>query len=230
MKNVIVASFGSLAIAGAASAAFNGIHVNEYFLGSSFIADVYAGFTTTDDVLLNVYNVQANFSSGWDAMTHNNLFPGPSWSPQLVTSGMGQFDSFVTIGGMPSFNNSSQADPNWGAAGLNQAGIPSDAGWFNSNPPNLQGKAEQVELVNLLGESTYSGAATMVMRLVVELSAIDNGTTFSFAGALTFNQGLGTPPFQPLFDFSKELWQIPSPGAGLLLGLACLSTGRRRRQ
>lgn len=231
MKNFVIAGICSLAAAGAASAAFTGIAVNEYAVGDKCVADIYVTFDTAADVLLNVFNVNASLDGGFGQLTHNNLVPGPSWSPTFVTPGMESMDTFVTIGGQPGFANSTNADPNWGAAGFNQAGIPALAGWFNSNPPNLQGQAQGgLDLSNLTGSKTYEGAGTFVMRLVISQALLtDNGLSFTFNGSLTYNQGLGTDPIQPNFTFTNQLWAIPAPGALALLGLAGLAGGRRRR-
>ena len=233
MKNFVIASLGSLVVAGAATAAFTGVAVNEYAVGDKCVADIYMTFNGTNglaDVLLNIYNVQFTIEGGFGVLVHNNLVPGPSWSPQFVTPGMENMDTFVTIGGAAGFNNSTQADPNWGGAGFNQAGIPALAGWFNSNPPNLQGQSSFVDISNLIGSKTYTGAATFVMRLVVNAADVgDAGLAVSFSGSLTYNQGLGTTPIQPNFSFENNLWAIPAPGALALLGLAGLAGGRRRR-
>ncbi|HMN96104.1 MAG TPA: hypothetical protein PKC43_01275 [Phycisphaerales bacterium] len=238
MKNFIISSLGSLVVAGAASAAFTGVALNEYVVGDKCVADIYMTFDGTNglaDVLLNIYNVQFSLTThdGNNAiplLIHSNLVPGPSWSPQFVTPGMENMDTFVTIGGAAGFNNSTQADPNWGGAGFNQAGIPALAGWFNSNPPNLQGQSSFVDISNLFGNKTYQGAATFVMRLVALASDLAaNPVSISFSGSLTYNQGLGTAPIQPNFSFQNNLWAIPAPGALTLLALAGLAAGRRRR-
>ncbi|MFM1823763.1 MAG: hypothetical protein RI967_2029 [Planctomycetota bacterium] len=69
-----------------------------------------------------------------------------TWNPQLVLK-PGAMDSWVCIGGGTGFasGNSTAADPGWGSAGFNQAGITDTsvggtAGWFNQNPANLQGR------------------------------------------------------------------------------------------
>lgn len=231
MKNFVIASLGSLAVAGAASADFSGIVFNEYQSadGVYCIADIYAAFTTDADVLLNVFDVQASLEGGFDQLNHADL-AGVSWSPALA-SGNGANDTFVTIGGGVGFSNSTQADPNWGAAGFQQPGIPALAGWFNSNPPNLQGQAQGgLDLSNLTGSKTYEGAGTFIMRLVIDKSLLtDAGIKLTFNGSLTYNQGLGTAPIQPDFMFNNQLWAIPAPGALALLGLAGLAGGRRRR-
>ncbi|MFO0872367.1 MAG: hypothetical protein U0575_00160 [Phycisphaerales bacterium] len=221
MMKALFAGAATLALAAAANASFSGISWNESKVGDKCVADIYATFSTTDDVLLNIFNANVTVEGGFGSLIHND-FVGGSWAPQFSSNPA--MDSFCVIGGQANFGNSTNADPNWGAAGFNQIAIPANAGWFNSNPPNLQGKAANVTLVKKDGSVNYTGAATWIMRLV-----FDNAPkAFSIAGGYTNNQGLGTPGVQGTFSFSQVLC-IPAPGALALLGLAGLAGGRRRR-
>ena len=229
MKNFALASLGSLALAAAANANFHGIAVNESKVGSNCVVDVYATFDANPngavDVLLNVFNVTASIDGGFGTLIHND-FVGGTWAPQF--SNNPALDTFCVIGGDANFGNSTNADPNWGAAGFNQVPIPNLAGWFNSNPPNLQGKAAAVNLFNKKGENTWNGLATRIMRLVF-VNPDPAGKGFSISGSYTNNKGLGTPAEQGSFSFSAPLCSVPAPGALALLGLAGLAGGRRRR-
>ena len=210
----VVAGLGSLVLTAAASAGFVGIYGDSYESGGFAVIDVYAQFDTGDDVVLNVFNANISNSdgSGW---FHDDPVGG-SWNPFLVDSGA--IESFVTIGGFGGpFNNSwTTPDPNWGDDGFNQAGIPANAGWFNNNPPNLAGQAQD------LGDGMFG---TWLGRFVIDLPS--SPVSLNFAGSLTFNQGLGTDPEQPSFDAS--IAYVPAPGALALLGLAGLAGSRRRR-
>ncbi|HMN95721.1 MAG TPA: hypothetical protein PKC43_05660 [Phycisphaerales bacterium] len=218
----------------AASAAFTTIAVDEYVVDGRYVADVYVGFSLPLSVLLNVFDVSASIQGGWGVLLHDNAgVGGPSWAPQFVTPGAAQLDSFVTIGGMPGLANSTFADPGWGALpgldGFNQLGIPVGAGWFNSNPPNLQGAASAIVASNLMGQTTYVGLGTMLMRLVVDPDSVgDAGLAFSISGGVTWTTGLGGA-IQETMSFSTQLWAIPAPAAGLLLcGLGVCPRRRRR--
>jgi uncharacterized protein (TIGR03382 family) len=86
-----------------------------------------------------------------------------------------------------------------------------NAGWFNSNPPNLQGRVGQPG--NLI-DSVRLG------QFVVDRDA--NGGTWNIR--IGYNSGVAGAPVQ----FSESTFNLPAPGALALLGLAGLA-GRRRR-
>lgn len=233
MKTLVPAALVPLALVGTASANFTGLTVDEYFSGDKYVADLYITFNNPADTVLNLYNIDASLEGGFGQLVHSDLV-GPSWAPQFVIGGMETMDSFVTIGGAPGFFNTTQADPNWGPSGFNQEGIPALAGWFNGNPPNLQGLSSGITAKRLFTSETYTGLATMVMRMVFD-SSLTSAPELSFAGSVTWNQGLlagGLPggPVQTDFDYSVQLFAgIPAPGALALLGLGAL-LGRSRRR
>ena len=204
MKTGIFAGAAALAVAGIASAGFVGLVSEKSVVGGKNVYKVYAQFNSASDVVLSCFGI-----SGFAGTTWNQAdFVGGSWNPQFTSDAT--VDSFVTIGGTPGFSNSTSADPNWGALGFNQQGIPNNAGWFNSNPPNLQGKVD-ASLKTLIAQFVYTGADTQV---------------FTSPLTVSFNQGLGTPTqFSTGGSFTIG---VPAPGAVALLGLAGLA-GRRRR-
>ena len=110
-------------------------------------------------------------------------------------------------------SNSTNGDPGFGVAGFNQVNMPDTAtvgvaGWFNSNPPNLQGRVGPAGTM-LLGQFALSNTAFMTLFMKVGYNSGIAGAPVQF-GEGTFNLG------------------VPAPGAIALLGLAGL-TGRRRR-
>ncbi|MBL9148903.1 MAG: hypothetical protein JNM94_09445 [Phycisphaerae bacterium] len=192
------------ALAASANAGFTGFTVENSVNGSgNNVSKVYANFDALPAVLLNVFGVQ---NTGGSATFIHNDFAGGSWAPQF-TIAPGDNDSYVTIGGTFGFANSTTADPGWGGAGFNQPGIPNGAGWFNNNPPNLQGAANAQGKV-LVGQFVISGDATR-----------------SYFAKIGFNAGIGTPT---VFGEGNFTVGVPAPGAFALLGLAGLA-GRRRR-
>jgi hypothetical protein len=204
MKMYVLAGAAALAVSGFASAGFVGMVVENEVIDGKSVFRVYAEFNSANDVVLSVFGV-ANIPVGG---FFNSDFAGGSWAPQFTAPGAGAVDSFVTIGGAPGFANSTQADPTWGGAGFNQPGIPNGAGWFNSNPPNLQGKVNPATLRTLIAQFSFAGEPV----------------TFTSPIVVAFNQGLGTPT-----QFSQgAFFVVPTPGAIALLGLAGLA-GRRRR-
>lgn len=188
-----------------AHAGFVGYSTEITNVGPTTVVRLYANFNSSNDVVLSVFGVQ-NFSAfDWD----DSDLVGGSWAPQFTTDAT--VDSYLTIGGTAGFSNTTSADPTWGAAGFNQAGIPNGAGWFNSNPPNLQGKVDAL------------------MRTFLGQFAVTNGSTSTPSMSpltISFNQGLGTQTSfaQGTFNF------LPTPGAIALLGLSPLFRGRRRGQ
>jgi uncharacterized protein (TIGR03382 family) len=223
MKNLVLAGFGSLALAASASATFTGFSADSYQNNAgNWTIDLYANYTSTSDVLLNIFNANIEITQGgFPTMVHNDL-AGGSWSPAFA-AGDGRNDSFVTIGGATGFANSTTADPNWGAPGFQQVGIPANAGWFNNNPPNLQGKA-----ANVVFHDGSTKIGVWIGRFVANDDGIDN-KFLNITASQTNNQGLGTPGVQGTGTGSFQFCVIPAPGALALLGLAGLVGGRRRR-
>jgi hypothetical protein len=200
MKMGILAGAAALAVSGFASAGFVGMVTESSVDGANTVFRVYAQFDNANDVVLSVFGVAGIPAGGF----FQSDFAGGTWNPQFSTSSA---DSYVTIGGVTGFANSTSADPNWGGAGFTQPGIPNNAGWFNSNPPNLQGKVD-ASLKTVIAQFTFASTAIQ---------------SFTSPITVSFNQGLGTPTV-----FGTSTFTVPAPGAVALLGLAGLA-GRRRR-
>ena len=203
MKIGVLAGAAALAIAGIASAGFVGLEAEKSVVGGKNVWRVYAKFDSASDVVLSCFGV-SGFSGG---DFNDSDFANGTWNPQFAIDG--GIDSYVTIGGTTGFANSTSADPAWGGPGFTQAGIPNGAGWFNSNPPNLQGKVG-ADLRTLLAQFVYSG---------------EDLEQFTSPLQVSYNQGLGTPT---VFGQGSFTIGVPAPGAVALLGLAGLA-GRRRR-
>jgi hypothetical protein len=201
--------------------------------------ELFANFNGATDTVLNVFNFQAQ--GGWGAHLDaasgfwhkdNSDYSGGilgqaygTWAPQLTGSVTANrpFDSFLLIGGAPTSTNSSSADPSWGLAGAGAAGwgvaqIPvanltnaNTLGWFNSSPPNLQGR---------VGQAGNTATDVRVGQFVVG-AGVDGGTWNLKIG---YNSGVSGAPVQ----FAETTFSLPAPGAIALLGLAGLA-GRRRR-
>ncbi len=228
MKNVIALALVAAAST-SASASFLEFYtqkttVNESASGTAL--DVYVLFARFDgatDTVLNAYNFTGLAGSTLNAFYHkDNENSGTlsnssgTWNPSQtgnITNNR-PFDSYVTIGGLPTGVNTTNADPSWGAAlSWNRPDIPNgvNAGWFNSNPPNFQGRVGQ----------TGNTADSVRLGQFVVLSGFDAGTiSLKFA----YNNGVAGSPVQ----FAESTFSLPAPGAIALLGLAGLA-GRRRR-
>ena len=141
-----------------------------------------------------------------------------TWATQQVGSATNNrpFDSFLSIGATNGLTSSTNADPSWttaGPLGWNRADLPSgfNVGWFNSSPPNLQGR---------VGVAGNSADSVRLGQFVIARGA--NVGTFTLR--VSYNAGTAGAQLQNETGF----FTLPAPGAIALLGLAGLA-GRRRR-
>ena len=219
---LMVAAAAAAAVSSLASAAFTGYTVTSNTVGGLTAYQVFANFNGATDTVLNAFQIHNTNNSGVisgfhhaDALTGGvDSTAAGTWNPQFVLA-PGAMDSFVCIGGGTGFasGNTTNADPGFGAAGFNQVNLPDTAtggtaGWFNSNPPNNQGRVNASGQV-LLGQFVLANAANMTLFLKVG-----------------YNNGVSGSPVQ----FGEGTFQlgVPAPSAIALLGLAGLA-GRRRR-
>jgi len=218
------------AVSSAASATFVQYVVTKTSTTNSGVAldvyNVFARFNGATDTLLNAFNFNRVDGSATNMFYHkdNSDYNGGvlsqaygTWAPQLTGSASlnRPFDSFLVIGGNAGATNSTNADPSWPAAGggWNRADLPNgfNIGWFNSSPPNLQGRVGQVG---------NTATDVRVGQFVVG-AGVDGGTWNLKIG---YNSGVSGAPVQ----FAETTFSLPAPGAIALLGLAGLA-GRRRR-
>lgn len=182
-----------------AGAAFSGFVTETALVAPGRIrTKVYARFTNASDTLLNAYHIHAVVLHGGASglgtgnFWHVDFLNGNvtttiagTWNPALLLGPNTNLDSWVTIGGEPaSFANSTTADPGWGASGFNQPGIPDTAvagiaGWYNGNPPNLQGRGVT------FGPGDF--------RTLAGSFVMEQGSGVTVTLTVGFNQGLGTP-------------------------------------
>jgi hypothetical protein len=145
---------------GALHADFTGYAVMSRSQGKLVKHEVFAMFDGPTDTLLNAFHIA--LVSGGQAYHHADALTGGvdstvagTWNPQFVLV-PGAFDSYACVGGGEGFasGNSTASDPDWGAAGFNTAQIPYGdgtfgPGWFNQNPPNLQGRVSSCGIVRI---------------------------------------------------------------------------------
>lgn len=231
MRRTVLAIGGAAALgaAGSASAAFVGAYFDSYAVnvgGVNYaVIDAYAQFDNTADTVLSIFNTSIS-NIGGAAFKHNDsstLGAGPgSWSVTacLDIPGIGVVptnDSFVTIGGTPGPTNTTSLDPTFTPA--TAAVPPNNAGWFNSSPPNLQGRVNSTTLRTFIGRFVKTGISTPA--------------ALSFAFNMGYNQGSGTGN---QFAYNNGAGRgpefvvayVPAPGALALLGLAGFAARRRR--
>jgi len=239
MKSVMIAA-ATLAATSAASATLTQWSVVQTAVSNSgqnmIRYEVFATFNGATDTLLNVFNFGAVGSGSEDwygGFWHkdNSDYSGGvlgqaygTWAPQLTGSATANrpFDSFLLIGGNPAGTNSSNADPSWNSGGTgahvgssigwSRADLVNNGtlGWFNSSPPNLQGRV-----------GTAPNTATQVKIGQFMLSAGHETRTYTLTAG--YNNGAGGS-----VQFFTGNFVLPAPGAIALLGLAGLA-GRRRR-
>jgi hypothetical protein len=188
---------------------------------------LYARFDGATDTVVNAFNFNGFAGAVMDQFWHKDNTPDANsdtgvlskafgtWAPQQTGSGTANrpFDSYLTIGGMAGVNNSTQADPSWGAAlSWNRADVPNNqnVGWFNGNPPNLQGR---------VGNTGNLADSVRLGQFVLDRDF--NAGTFNLK--VGYTDGVSTT-----VQFAESSFALPAPGAVALLGLAGLA-GRRRR-
>jgi hypothetical protein len=224
----------SMALAAAVSSAASATFVQYVVVKTSTtnsgqaldVYNVFARFNGATDTLLNAFNFNRVDGSATNMFYHkdNSDYNGGilttaygTWAPQLTGSATlnRPFDSFLVIGGNAGATNATNADPSWPAAGggWNRADLPNgfNIGWFNSSPPNLQGR---------VGQAGNTATDVRVGQFVVG-AGVDGGTWNLKIG---YNSGVSGAPVQ----FAETTFSLPAPGAIALLGLAGLA-GRRRR-
>ncbi|RLS93284.1 MAG: hypothetical protein DWI10_04415, partial [Planctomycetota bacterium] len=188
--------------------------------------EVFANFNGPTDTVLNVFNFQASggWAAHTDAAAgfwHKDQSDSNSgvlmqafgtWRPSLTGSATlnRPFDSFLLIGGTPSAVNSTVSDPSWESGGINPDGwtraqLPphyfggasfNDLGWFNSSPPNLQGRvgvapntATQVKLGQFILSQGDTAFRTYTLRIAVNNATVSS-PVFSDASFTLSGQGV----------------------------------------
>jgi Right handed beta helix region len=224
------------AIATGADAAFTGFVVTAVNVTNSGQAlrvyTVVARFNGPTDTLLNAYNfgvtggsTAAALGGFWhkDNASQNSgvLMQGfGTWSPSQTGSAVNNrpYDSYLTIGNQALGTNTSNADPSWPAAGggwdrpdLAPGGT---IGWFNSNPPNLQGRVGQN--VNTatdvrIGQFVLS-ANDAVVRTYTLTVGFNDGTVGASAQFATATFSLSNPCPTYYRDFDGDGFGAASSG------------------
>jgi hypothetical protein len=177
---------GATVLSASAMADFVSFEVTSTTVGTLRKWELFARFDGPTDTVLNAFHVNRIVGGGSPTFHHSDAFNGGSdsvvagsWNPQLVLS-PGALDSFVCIGGGEGVasGNSTAPDPDWmpASSGWNVAQIPfvgapgnttSGPGWYNSFPPNIQGRVDSQGRVKI-GQfvmNAADGAVTLFLRL-----------------------------------------------------------------
>jgi hypothetical protein len=205
----------------------SGINLDVYTL--------YARFNGATDTVLNAFNFNRTDGSATNLFYHkDNAYYNSgalmkefgTWAPSQAGSITlnRPFDSFLTIGGNATPTNTTNADPSWVSGGTgagagdsrswNRADLPNNGtlGWFNSNPPNNQGRVGG------------AGNTATDVRLGQFVLSANDAALRNYTLTLGYNNGVAGSAVQ----FATSTFSLPTPGAIALLGLAGLA-GRRRR-
>lgn len=171
---------------------FTGYTVMSRSQGKLVKHEVFAIFNGPTDTLLNAFHIA--LVSGGQSYHHADALNGGvtsivagTWNPQFVLV-PGALDSYACIAGGEGFasGNSTAADPDWGAPGFNTAQIPYGdgtfgPGWFNQNPPNLQGRVGACGVVKL---GQFVTTATGSVEFFIKVGYVDGQ-----GGGIQFGQG-----------------------------------------
>ena len=232
MKTGMIATLAGLALAGSASASFTEFytvkttvtHTGVGATGSFDVYKIYARFNGPTDTILNAFNLNGLAGATMNGFYHQDNASSASvlstafgtWNPALTGSATlnRPYDSYLTIGGLPSATNGTSADPSWGnPLSWNRPDIPNNvnAGWFAPGG-SIAGRVGQ--------------AGNTVDSVILGQFSVARDTTFGGGYSITigYNSGVAGAPVQ----FANGFFLVPAPGAIALLGLAGL-TGRRRR-
>jgi hypothetical protein len=223
----------SLALAAAISSVASATFVEYYTVKTQStdsgvdldVYNLYARFNGGTDTVLNAFNWNAINGATCNAFYHKDNASGNTgvlqtafgtWAPALTGSPTlnRPFDSFLSIGSTNGATSATTADPSWpNPTGWNRTDLPTgyNVGWFNSSPPNLQGR---VGVAGNTADSVRLGQFVLARNFVAG----------SFNLKIGYNSGIAGAAVQ----FHEGTFTLPTPGAIALLGLAGL-TGRRRR-
>jgi hypothetical protein len=222
---LFVAAAGAIALTGAhAHAGMIELKIGETLVGDLCVVDLYLTVPHAGNLILSVYGASVSLGGGFDTLIHNDSLGG-TWLPQFATNGA--IDTFITIGGEPGPSNWTSIDPNWLPGGATQPGIPEGAGWFNSNPPSLQGMGEPVELTTLDGRETYVGLATHVARFVFDHDPA--GRSLSLTAGVAWLPSPHAPTWFDSVAYAGVVGNIPGP-AGAAVFLVGVATRPHRRR
>jgi MYXO-CTERM domain-containing protein len=231
IAHLSLVALASASVVTAANAGYTGFQaiVRDAGAGRTFV-DVFAGFNTAGDKLLNVFNMNIGLTGG-AAFVQQAGVAASKWKPIDDTSSDASQDSFTTLGGFSYGGEfftsySSAGDPNFtNYTTANQTTIPALAGWYNGTPTVSDIFA--VSLSGFAGDTVANSASASygvwVAHFAFAKSATSGTANISFGGRGAFNSGtnlLDTRIF--------AVGPVPAPGALALLGLAGFASRRRR--
>ena len=231
MKKIgLIGLIGAASFAAAADAGFTGWQAIVRSAGANTYVDVFAGFNTAGDKLLNVFNMNIGLTGG-AAFVQAAGVAASKWKPVDDTSNNNLADSFVTLGGFDGGDGnmytsySSADDPNFtNYTTANATTIPALAGWYNGTPTSTDILAIDVSTFSGWSGAKEGAAGSLsvwVGHFLVNKAVTDTSWSLNFSGSAAFNTGTNAAD-------TRSFHAVPAPGAFALLGLAGMASRRRR--
>lgn len=196
--------------------------------GSDYIAlDVHGQFDHPLDTVTSVFNARIATVDG-EAFHHNDLNTlgglhgtwDVHWTANIPELGLTPLnDSFVLIGGVPGSSNTTALDAAFDPS--TAPFPPTDSGWFNAVPENLQGRVDPSTLRTHLG------------RFI--LATVQVGQIITYASNLTYDRGPGTEA-RYAWDGgigsgpTYEIALVPAPAVAVVLLAGLLGARPLRRR
>ena len=251
MKTALFVATAAASVVASADAGFAGFVAFSRNVGANTVIDVFAAVDNAGDKFLNVYNTVSNGTFVQKAGLSNK-----TWKPDaanFTSTRSVSDDSFMTAGtfsggsygGEYYASGNTNGDPNftgtsWNATLASPAAttIPANAGWYTGDPTSIENNAEVLSsagtrvnssLVSASGgyqPPSTSQAATRgvwVSHLVIPGNDKVIGVDFSFTASASIKDGVNGATTQATYQLV-----VPAPGALAILGLAGLSSRRRR--
>ena len=239
MKLLTPSLLAATCAASSADATFTGYFctsVNTTNSGQALtVYTIWARFNGPTDTILNAFNLAGVGGTSMSGFWHkDNAYYNSgvlmqeygTWAPSQTGSITlnRPFDSFLTIGGQATGTNSTNADPSWNSGGSgagagdarswSRPDLPNNGtiGWFNSNPPNIQGR---------VGQAGNTATDVRIGQFVLSQSDVSFRL---YSLTIGYNDGLAGSPVQ----FGTGTFCMPTPGAIAVLGLAGLARRRQR--
>ena len=228
LKNFVLGTAATTALTTVATADFIGFDGEVSQIGDYTVIQMNAVFSSENDVLLNLFDVEAIHSDGQTDFNQSDvqIGAGGTWSPNASLDIPGfadsSIDSFGTIGygvGAAAATNGTALDPTFlDATGGLGAYVPSGGGWYNGNPTSEQ-VAGAVD-----GIGAYAVWVGQFAFANSRVEAAGSNNFFVFDAQMGSKDAAG----EVFFGGDAFIWAVPAPGALALLGLGGLAARRRR--
>ena len=226
LKNFVLGTAATTALATAASADFIGFDGAVSQVGDYTVIKMYAVYDAAD-IALNVFDAEiVTKDAGGFNQSDVQIGAGGTWAPNASLDIPGfadsAIDSFGTIGygvGAAAATNGTALDPTFlDATGGLGAYVPSGGGWYNGNPTSEQvaGAVDGIGAYAVwVGQFAFANSR-------VEAAGSEN--FFIFDAQMGSKDAAG----EVFFGGDAYIW-TPAPGALALLGLGGVASRRRRK-